>query len=195
MHDHSLPGPSASDALSPTTSAEFAPNAFAAVPQYAPGQEGPRWYDRILDVLLGDDETLPRNRLALICRQCRLVNGQAPPGTASLEDVGKWRCSVCGTMNGEESETSRIMANLRDPSGHNQDLATSPKFSDGEPSQPNLSEKSEPDSDQDNSDITDYSNASEDYDSGGLASGAHTVKAEMTPRRRSARIREMSEDP
>ena len=79
-------------------SAEFAPNAFSAVPQYSQANEGSRWYDRITDALLGEDETLPRARLALICDKCRLVNGQAPPGVRRLEDVGKWRCAGCGTM-------------------------------------------------------------------------------------------------
>lgn len=77
-------------------SAEFAPNAFSAAPQYSQAKEGSRWYDRIMDVLLGEDEMLPRARLALICSNCRLVNGQAPPGVKRLEDVGKWRCGGCG---------------------------------------------------------------------------------------------------
>ena len=79
-------------------SAEFAPNAFSAAPRYAQINEGSRWYDRIMDVLLGEDETLPRARLALICSTCRLVNGQAPPGVKRLEDVGRWRCGGCGAM-------------------------------------------------------------------------------------------------
>ena len=77
-------------------SAEFAPNAFSSAPQYSQAGEGSRWYDRVMDVLLGEDETLPRARLALICSNCRLVNGQAPPGVNRLEDVGKWRCGGCG---------------------------------------------------------------------------------------------------
>ena len=77
-------------------SAEFAPNAFSAAPQYSQAGEESRWYDRVMDVLLGEDETLPRARLALICSNCRLVNGQAPPGVKRLEDVGKWRCGGCG---------------------------------------------------------------------------------------------------
>lgn len=99
-------------------SEEFAPNAFSttssaprliapAAAEYA--FEGPRWYDRIMDLVLGEDETQPKNRIILICQSCRLVNGQAPPGTRSLEDLGKWRCSECGTMNGVESETARMM--------------------------------------------------------------------------------------
>ena len=83
----------------------FAPNAFSLPPSsssaYAPDQQH-RWYDRILDSMLGEDETLAKNRLALICINCRLVNGQAPPGIRSLEGVGRWRCGSCGAWNGVE---------------------------------------------------------------------------------------------
>ncbi|KAL1977824.1 hypothetical protein VTN31DRAFT_683 [Thermomyces dupontii] len=79
----------------------FAPNAFPSIPQY---HESPRWYDRLMDALLGEDETLPRNRLALICQQCRLVNGQAPPGVKSPEELGRWRCGGCRAWNGVESK-------------------------------------------------------------------------------------------
>ncbi|KAG5922147.1 hypothetical protein E4U42_005577 [Claviceps africana] len=101
-----------------STGAEFAPNAYADAP---PAPPAPRihpqqyvapethWYDRIFDVLLGEDETAARNRYALICHACRLVNGQAPPGTASLAEIGMWRCSGCGATNGEEDEGRRIM--------------------------------------------------------------------------------------
>ena len=77
-----------------------APSAFEAAPN---------WYDRILDVLLGEDEAAAKNRLALICSNCRLVNGQAPPGVKTLEEVGKWRCSSCGSWNGVESEVSKVV--------------------------------------------------------------------------------------
>ena len=101
-------------------SEEFAPNAFSASPtrpppirqqstQYA---EGPKWYDRILDVVLGEDETHARNRMALICEKCRLVNGQAPPSARTPEDVGRWRCSSCHAWNGVESEEKRIMQQM-----------------------------------------------------------------------------------
>ena len=95
-------------------SAEFAPNAFSSAPQYAQPGEGPKWYDRLMDVLLGEDETLPRNRLALICHQCRLVNGQAPPGVQRLEEVGKWRCAGCGFLNGEEKEETRLLKEIKE---------------------------------------------------------------------------------
>lgn len=88
----------------------FAPNAFPAPPQYSEPQH--RWYDRLLDVLLGEDETLPRNRLVLICQNCRLVNGQAPPGVKTLEEIGRWRCASCGAWNGEESDAKKMLANI-----------------------------------------------------------------------------------
>ncbi|UNI22200.1 hypothetical protein JDV02_008111 [Purpureocillium takamizusanense] len=116
------------DSLDPT--AEFAPNAFAHQPpphpaadgpsypaqqQYAPPpQAEPHWYDRIFDVLLGEDETAARNRIALICRSCRLVNGQAPPGTRSLAELGPWKCMACGVLNGEVDEGRRIVDEVLD---------------------------------------------------------------------------------
>lgn len=97
-----------------TETAEFAPNAFSTVPQYAQPTKGSRWFDRLMDVVLGEDESLPSNRIALICKQCRLVNGQAPPGVKRLEEVGKWRCGECGTMNGEDTEVKKILAGLKE---------------------------------------------------------------------------------
>lgn len=82
----------------------FAPNAFPAPPPslvHASDQQH-RWYDRILDVMLGEDETLAKNRLALLCANCRLVNGQAPPGIRTFGEIGRWRCGSCGAWNGVE---------------------------------------------------------------------------------------------
>lgn len=101
----------------PQVQAEFAPNAFSAPPQYAQNAEfnpGGNWYDRILDLLLGEDETAPKNRVALICQNCRLVNGQAPPGTKSLATLGKWRCFGCGTLNGEEDEAVKVVQEMKE---------------------------------------------------------------------------------
>lgn len=88
----------------------FAPNAFPSSGQYI---EQPHWYDRLLDVLLGEDEMQPRNRMAMICGSCRLVNGQAPPGIKTPEELGRWRCGSCGAWNGVESETNKILSTLR----------------------------------------------------------------------------------
>lgn len=92
----------------------FAPNAFTQPPPSAPPayHQGHQWYDRILDVLLGEDETAAKNRIALICSNCKLVNGQAPPSIKNLEDLGKWRCSGCGTMNGLESPAKKAVKEM-----------------------------------------------------------------------------------
>jgi hypothetical protein len=95
--------------------AEFAPNAFTAPTprdQTPYASSGPRWYDRILDIVLGDDETLPKNRIVLLCRKCRLVNGQAPPGTRSLEEMGAWRCKECHALNGQDSEAKAMIREI-----------------------------------------------------------------------------------
>ncbi|QGA21527.1 hypothetical protein EYB26_009238 [Talaromyces marneffei] len=112
-NDKPLPPPPSADA----TYAEkpgFAPNAFppSAQPQYASGGT-PKWYDRLMDVLLGEDETSPKNRLVLICQNCRLVNGQAPPGIKSLGELGRWRCGSCGAWNGEETEARKVIADIQ----------------------------------------------------------------------------------
>lgn len=104
------PQPSPPPPQQPTDEPGFAPNAFSRPPQYI---EQSHWYDRLLDVLLGEDETQPKNRVALICSTCRLVNGQAPPGIRTLEELGRWRCGGCNAWNGEESETTKVLADIR----------------------------------------------------------------------------------
>ncbi|KAK9418901.1 hypothetical protein SUNI508_07673 [Seiridium unicorne] len=108
--------PSAPPTQSPSVhrdlTAEFAPNAEDLPPsyhQYEFNTGPPRWYDRVLDLMMGEDETAPKNRIVLICQNCRLVNGQAPPGAKSLSDVGQWKCMGCGTMNGEMDEGKKII--------------------------------------------------------------------------------------
>ncbi|EGO53258.1 hypothetical protein NEUTE1DRAFT_92393 [Neurospora tetrasperma FGSC 2508] len=108
----------------PELSAEFAPNAFETNPRASPAPPHAQyplaaaamaapteshWYDRILDTLIGEDETAAKNRIVLICKKCRLVNGQAPPGTKSLSEIGKWKCMSCGAVNGEMDEGKRIV--------------------------------------------------------------------------------------
>lgn len=94
----------------PTDQASFAPNAFS---QNGDSIEHPHWYDRLLDVLLGEDETQARNRMVMICSECRLVNGQAPPGIKTPEELGRWRCGSCGAWNGVESEATKMLSSLR----------------------------------------------------------------------------------
>jgi hypothetical protein len=98
--------------------AEFAPNAFGSDLTKQDSNSSPaaypetHWYDRILDALLGEDETQAKNRFVLICSQCRLVNGQAPPGARTLEDVGRWRCGGCSAWNGKEKPREDDVTNL-----------------------------------------------------------------------------------
>lgn len=51
--------------------------------------------------------------MAMICASCRLVNGQAPPGIKTPEELGRWRCGSCGAWNGVESETSKMLSTLK----------------------------------------------------------------------------------
>lgn len=100
---------------SPVTTEEpgFAPNAFSQPPPSSSAYDVERhWYDRVFDLVLGEDETLAKNRLALICQNCRLVNGQAPPGVKTLEELGRWRCQSCGTMNGIHAEAAQVVKEM-----------------------------------------------------------------------------------
>lgn len=65
-------------------------------------------------MLLGEDETSSKNRMVLICSSCRLVNGQAPPGTKTLAELGKWKCFGCGTLNGEEDEAAKAVKEMKE---------------------------------------------------------------------------------
>lgn len=121
-----LPAPPSSNSFAEQEQASFAPNAFPPYPLPPPSQSqydkaaaagvGTKWYDRFLDVLLGEDETSPKNRIVLICQNCRLVNGQAPPGVKGLDELGKWRCGGCGAWNGEESEAKKVLDSIQQES-------------------------------------------------------------------------------
>lgn len=154
--------------LSPqTAAAEFAPNAFSAPPQYSSRPDQPRWYDRLMDVLLGEDETLPKNRMALICKHCRLVNGQAPPGIKRPEDLGKWKCGGCGGWNGEENEAKKLVAAMAKRANPVEDA----KEDSNDPTRTILKESGTEDdtvmvstAEDDESDVTQYSESSDHGD-------------------------------
>lgn len=116
---HELPTPQ-SIVQSPVQVEEpgFAPNAFPQAPPAYQSTPQSHWYDRILDVMLGEDETLAKNRLVLLCSNpdCRLVNGQAPPGVKTLEELGRWRCHACGSWNGVEP-TSEVRKVIKEVTG------------------------------------------------------------------------------
>ena len=95
------------------STASFAPNAsddYPSAPQYVESS-GRHWYDRLMDVILGEDETKPINRVALICVHCKLVNGQAPPG---IKDVGRWKCMSCKEWNGEENHVRKVLQDINE---------------------------------------------------------------------------------
>ncbi|PHH76830.1 hypothetical protein CDD80_1171 [Ophiocordyceps camponoti-rufipedis] len=112
----------------PSPGADFAPNAFSTHASYAqPASPDSRhWYDRIFDILLGEDEAAPKNRFALICNDCRLVNGQAPPGTKSLAELGPWRCMACGALNEHQPDSLVDDADVRGRSTSARDSVSPP---------------------------------------------------------------------
>lgn len=93
----------------------------------------PKWYDRILDVIVGEDETSARNRYALICKSCRMVNGLAPPGTTSLNDMEGWGCVRCGTLNGPLPAPRRAEESEGRPAGPAEVLDSGKKGKGGKP--------------------------------------------------------------
>jgi len=132
---------------------EFAPNAFNQPPpppaaalslqsygQYEGPGAGPHWYDRIMDLLLGEDEMAAKNRIVLICQTCRLVNGQAPPGTKRLSDVGMWKCMGCGAMNGEMDEGKKLVREVLEASKARDEARRSVGTDDGEENSSDLVE-------------------------------------------------------
>ncbi|GAP86678.1 hypothetical protein SAMD00023353_2000510 [Rosellinia necatrix] len=124
----------------PQPTEEFAPNAGPPQPtytQYETNPGPPHWYDRILDLMLGEDETAPKNRIVLICDKCRLVNGQAPPGVKNVAELGVWKCMGCGATNGVMDEGKKIMREVlggktmaRDESGSSESRSTEDRDSD-----------------------------------------------------------------
>ncbi|KAK9477205.1 hypothetical protein V1514DRAFT_334503 [Lipomyces japonicus] len=67
----------------------------------------PKWYDRILDLIVGEDETSIRTRYALICSNCYSHNGLAPPGDTP-EQV-RYICPACGVTNGREVRSGKLV--------------------------------------------------------------------------------------
>ncbi|KAL8804762.1 MAG: hypothetical protein Q9182_002354 [Xanthomendoza sp. 2 TL-2023] len=171
-------------------SANFAPNAFSAAPQYAQPGQGPKWYDRLMDVILGEDETLPRNRLALICHHCRLVNGQAPPGVQTLDAVGKWRCAGCNTMNGHENEGVKLLEKIKEQAvAPEKGTEVVNPTTESDPQEENADEDSGDERQDDDGQDTPSSDGESEEErprSSGAATGVHETTD--TTRRRSSRV-------
>lgn len=65
----------------------------------------PRWYDRILDMIVGEDEYSPKYRYALICEKCHRHNGLALPGESPQYVV--YFCPGCNHRNGTKKPKKR----------------------------------------------------------------------------------------
>ncbi|KAF9871941.1 hypothetical protein CkaCkLH20_10573 [Colletotrichum karsti] len=140
---HQRPPQQQPNGLEPTE--EFAPNAYGSGHPPPPppptqsqhfaqmdGVNSSHWYDRIMDLLLGEDETASKNRIVLICARCRLVNGQAPPGTKALSELGTWKCMGCGATNGEMDEGKRIMREVLGSRAEESDVPTGEEFKESD---------------------------------------------------------------
>lgn len=59
----------------------------------------PTWMDRVMDMVLGENEQSPNNRYALICGRCHHHNGLATYGQVPEQVV--YVCPFCGFVNGQ----------------------------------------------------------------------------------------------
>ena len=130
---------------------------------------------------MGEDESLPGKRLALICQNCRLVNGQAPPSARQLSDVGKWKCYSCGSMNGEEDEVKQIVKSLRE--GDERKMSNRERATGLE-----LKQETEGGGE---SDVTQYSEDGDDHKP--KVENVSPTEEEL-PKRRSKRVRQQKDD-
>lgn len=67
---------------------------------------------RILNFIIGPDETSPENRYALICKNCGIHNGLAPYGE-KRESI-KYICINCGTWNGNIKQDIKNIKDSKD---------------------------------------------------------------------------------
>ncbi|KAJ5289220.1 hypothetical protein N7478_002250 [Penicillium angulare] len=54
-----------------------------------------------------------RNRMAMTCSSCRLVNGQAPPGTKKPEELGRWRYGAAEHRMRDHSDAIKLASWVR----------------------------------------------------------------------------------
>lgn len=78
-----------------------------------------------------------------------MVNGQAPPGTKSLGELGMWKCMACGTPNGEMDEGKRIVREVlksheKDKDASSSKEPTTPETDDGDLQAEDASREDEP---------------------------------------------------
>ncbi|KAK4695406.1 hypothetical protein P7C71_g2344, partial [Lecanoromycetidae sp. Uapishka_2] len=151
-------------------------------------------YTIVLVLVVGWREWGPTEFSAIAAGPTMLVNGQAPPGVLRLEDLGRWRCASCGTMNGEDAEAKKIIASISKHSpieaGHSgKERADSPGL--------DIRDKRHDPTymaagDEDEGDITQYSDGSSDQDhevKETKKKATETIEESDTPKRRSTRAR------
>ncbi|CCJ31544.1 unnamed protein product [Pneumocystis jirovecii] len=73
-------------------------NASFPIDKYFKPSQDNSFISRILNFIIGPDETSPENRYALICKNCGIHNGLAPYGE-KWESI-KYICMNCGSWNG-----------------------------------------------------------------------------------------------
>ena len=88
--------------LQPQNIPQFHPSAFSPPPSpvLTDQPHSKTFLERVLDLVVGEDENAADHRYALICRHCRTHNGLAPPGERG-DEVG-YLCGRCGGWNGPD---------------------------------------------------------------------------------------------
>lgn len=81
-------------------------NAGVSVAPVSTGPYQRQWFDRVLDLLVGEDESAAQNRQALICSKCHNHNGLAPFGKTAAEI--RYKCPNCGEWNGNLVPTEAV---------------------------------------------------------------------------------------
>ncbi|KAF9900260.1 hypothetical protein BX616_002647 [Lobosporangium transversale] len=86
-------------------------------PPYAPPSTERHWYDKIVDVIVGDEG--PDTKYALICGQCYAHNGLALP--QEIEDI-QYVCPKCNFFNPSRRKARLAAQGLQPPSTPEQTL-------------------------------------------------------------------------
>ncbi|KAG8800875.1 hypothetical protein FRC17_006794 [Serendipita sp. 399] len=111
-----------------------------------------RWYDRVADAILGDEESSPGNahsKYALICKRCFTHNGLVRE--SDFEET-QFVCMKCGFLNPppKATKTLNIQPAVTENSTHVQEIAQQlPSSSPALPSLPSIAPVSTIDSDTD----------------------------------------------
>ncbi len=118
------------------------------LPQIA--QRAPTFLDRVLELIIGEDETSPAHRYALICQKCFSHNGLAPAGTNDVDAARiKYACPCCGFVNGVDKERSDNISGETSNLATNLEMDTGSTQSNNIPSSRSTPTSTTPDNDSD----------------------------------------------